>query len=97
MIDGRPAKVILATFPAKRRYPNLCALVVDGVSNAMPYGDDLKMAFKAFGIDRKSVDLVHYYEFSGKVGTEKHPVRGEIFTRSRASGDAKSMHIYVAY
>lgn len=96
-IDGRPARVVLASYPAKRRYPHLCALVVDDVANAMPYGDALKSAFKAFGIGGKSVDLVHYYEFAGKVGAEKHPVRGEIFTRSLASGAKNSMHIYVAY
>ena len=96
-IDGRSAKIVLATFPAKRRYPNLCALTVDGIKNAMPYGGELRAAFKAFGIGGKSVDLVHYYEFAGKVGADKRPVRGEIFSRSLASGEADSMHIYVAY
>lgn len=97
VIDGMPAKVILASFPEKRRYPHLCALVIDGISNAMPYSDELKVAFKTFGIGGKSVDLVHYFEYAGKVGAEKHPVRGEVFSRSQASGDPKSMHIYVAY
>lgn len=96
-IDGRKATVVLATFPSKRRYPNLCALTIDGVKNAMPYGGQLRDAFKAFGISGKSVDLVHYYEFAGKVGADKHPVRGEIFSRSLASGGENSMHIYIAY
>ena len=96
-IDGRSAKVVLATFPEKRRYPNLCALTVDGIKNAMPYGGELRDAFKAFGIGGKSVDLAHYYEFAGKVGEGKHPVRGEVFSRSLASGGFNSMHIYVAY
>lgn len=96
-LDGRLFKMILASFHAKRRYPNLCALIVDDVSNAMPYADELKDAFKAFGIGGKSVDLAHYFEFSGKLGADKHPARGEIFTRSFASGAKKSMHIYVAY
>ena len=96
-IDGRPARIVLASFPAKRRYPQLCSLVVDDVTNAMPYGGELRTAFKTFGIGGKSVDLVHYYEFAGKVGADKHPVRGEIFTRSLASGAKNSMHIYVAY
>lgn len=96
-VDGRPATVVLATFPEKRRYRNLCAFIVDGVANAMPYSDDLETAFKEFGIKGKSVDLVHYFEFAGKVGPTKHPVRGEIFTRSLASGAKNSMHIYVAY
>ncbi len=96
-IDGREAKIVLATFAAKSRYPNLCALTVDGIKNAMPYGGELRAAFRAFGIGGKSVDLVHYYEFAGKVGPDKHPVRGEIFSRSQASGGEDSMHIYVAY
>jgi hypothetical protein len=96
-IDNRQARIVLASFPEKRRYRNLCALVIDDVANAMPYGDSLKAAFKAFGIGGKSVDLVHYFEFAGKLGTEKHPARGEIFTRSLASGGRNSMHIYVAY
>lgn len=97
VVGGKGAKIVLASFPEKRRYPHLCALVVDGIDNAMPYADGLKNAFKSFGIGRKSVDLVHYFEFSGKVGAEKHPVRGEVFSRSQVSGDPKSMHIYVAY
>ena len=96
-IDGRKASVVLATYPAKRRYPHLCALVMEGVSNAMPYGDSLKSAFKTFGIGGKSVDLVHYYEFAGKIGADKHPVRGEILTRSLAGLTKDTMHIYVAY
>lgn len=96
-VDGQTAKIVLATFPAKRRYPNLCALTIGGIKNAMPYGDQLRAAFKAFGIGGKSVDLVHYFEFAGKIGVDKHPVRGEVFSRSLASGEANSMHIYVAY
>lgn len=96
-IDGHKARIILATFAGKTRYPNICALVLDGPQNAMPYGRELKAAFKAFGIDGKSVDLVHYYEFAGKVGTEKHPVRGEVFSRSLSGAAKQTTHIYVAY
>ena len=96
-IDGRSAKIVLATFPDKRRYLNLCALTTEGIKNALPYGSDLREAFKTFGIKGKSVDLVHYYEFAGKVGSDKHPVRGEIFSRSLATGGSDTMHIYVAY
>jgi len=96
-LDGRPASAVLASFDSKRRYSNLCALTVEGVRNAMPYGEELKTAFEAFGIKGKSVDLVHYYEYAGKVGSDKHPVRGEIFTRSLATGGRDTMHIYVAY
>jgi hypothetical protein len=97
MVDGRAVKIVLARFPAKRRHNNLCALTVDGIQNAMPYGRELREAFKTFGIGGKSVDLAHYYEFAGKVGAEKKPVRGEVFSRSLASGGNNSMHIYVAY
>jgi hypothetical protein len=96
-IDGAPARVVVATFPESERYKHLCALVIGNVENALPYGDDLRSAFKAYGIGGKSVDLVHYYEFAGKVGADKHPVRGEIFTRSKSSPEPKSAHIYVAY
>lgn len=96
-VDGRPANVVLARFHAKRRYTNLCALTIEGVRNAMPYSDELKSAFASFGIKGKSVDLVHYFEYAGKVGADKHPVRGEIFTRSQATGGRETMHVYVAY
>lgn len=103
MIDGQKARFVLASFEGKTRYPNLCALVIEGAKNAMPYGGELKEAFKAFGIKGKSVDLVHYYEFAGTLkpgeqGVEKkHPVRGEIFTRSQSGNIKETMHIYIAY
>ena len=96
-IDGRKARFVLATFGEKERYPNLCALVLDGPRNAMPYSDELKSSFKAFGIGGKSVDLAHYFEFAGKVGPEKHPVRGEIFSRSLSGQHERTTHIYIAY
>ncbi|WP_311267196.1 hypothetical protein [Sphingobium sp. WCS2017Hpa-17] len=97
-VDGHVAKFVIASFPEKRRYPHLCALVIDNAAaSALPYADDVKAAFKAFGIGTKSTNLVHYFEYAGKVGVDNHPVRGEIFTRSQASGAEKSMHIYVAY
>jgi len=96
-IDGAPARLVLATFPAKERYKHLCAIVIDDVENAMPYGDAVRAAFRTFGIGGKSVDLVHYYEFAGRFGADKHPVRGEIFTRSQGGPGPKTAHIYVAY
>lgn len=96
-IDGHKARFVLATFAGKPRYQNLCALILDGPRNAMPYADGLKAAFKTYGIGGKSVDLVHYYEFAGKIGPEKHPVRGEIFTRSLSGSSKQTTHIYVAY
>ena len=70
---------------------------MEDVRNAMPYSDELKLDFKEFGIGGKSVDLAHYFEYAGKVGAEKHPVRGEIFTRSFGTTGKQTMHIYVAY
>jgi hypothetical protein len=96
-IDGHRAHFILATFAGKQRYENLCALMLDGPRNAMSYSSELKTAFKTFGIGGKSVDLVHYFEFAGKVGPDKHPVRGEIFTRSLSGSSKQTTHIYVAY
>lgn len=97
MLDGHKVRWVLATFDGKVRYPNLCALVLDGPANAMMYADELKAAFAKFGIKGKSVDLVHYFEFAGKVGTDQHPVRGEIFSRSLSGRAKNTTHIYVAY
>lgn len=96
-IDDKKFRLVTATFGGKSRYPNLCAIVFEGADNAMPYGSSLRGAFKAFGIGGKSVDLVHYYEFAGKLGPDKNPVRGEIFSRSLSGQDQKTTHIYVAY
>ena len=96
-IDGHKARIVLASFAGKPRYHNLCALILDGPRNAMPYNDELKAAFKTFGIGGKSVDLVHYFEFAGKIGGDKHPVRGEIFSRSLSGSAKQTTHIYVAY
>lgn len=96
-IDGHKAYIVLATFAGEPRYKNICALILDGPPNALPYGRDLRSAFKTYGIGGKSVDLVHYYEFAGKIGEDKHPVRGEIFSRSLAGTSKETTHIYVAY
>ncbi|MDJ0643723.1 MAG: hypothetical protein QNJ15_12990 [Erythrobacter sp.] len=102
-IDGRKASFLLLTFDEKSRYKNACVLMVEGLKNAMPYGRDLKNAFKAFGGGGKSVDLVHYYEFAGTLKPGKQPVEaktkvhGEIFTRSQAGRIKETTHIYVAY
>lgn len=96
-IDGQNARLVTAAFERKVRYPNLCAIVVEGAHDAMPYGGPLRDAFKTYGIGGKSVDLIHYYEFAGKVGSDKHPVRGEVFSRSLSGRLKETMHIYVAY
>jgi len=102
-IDGKSARIVLASFEGRVRYKNLCVLVMEGAKNAMPYGGKLRDAFKSYGIKGKSVDLVHYYEFAGKLKPgkhpveKKHPVRGEIFTRSQSGFAKETMHIYIAY
>ncbi|MEO9636316.1 MAG: hypothetical protein ABJF89_04015 [Parasphingorhabdus sp.] len=102
-IDGRKASFLLLTFREKSRFRHACVLLVEGLRNAMPYGSDLKTAFKAFGAGGKSVDLVHYYEFAGTLKPGKHPVEakqkvhGEIFSRSQAGTMKETTHIYVAY
>jgi hypothetical protein len=96
-IDGQKVRLVTAAFEGRVRYSNLCAIVLEGAHDAMPYGGALRGAFKAFGIGGKSVDLIHYYEFAGKVGADKHPVRGEVFSRSMSGQIKETMHIYVAY
>lgn len=96
-INGQSAVLVLAGYPEKRRYQTLCALVMRDVDNAFTYSDSLKAAFKALGISGKSVDLPHYFEWAGKVGAGKNPVRGEIFTRSQVFGGYRDMHMYVAF
>jgi hypothetical protein len=96
-IDGKKARLVTAAFDGKVRYPNLCAIVFEGTHDAMAYGRSLRDAFKAFGIGGKSVDLIHYYEFAGRIGDDRHPVRGEVFSRSMSGQIKETMHIYVAY
>ena len=102
-IDGRKASIVLLSFSEKSRYNHACILFVEGLQNAMPYGGDLRAAFKEFGIGGKSVDLVHYYEFAGTLKPGKQPVEtkrkvhGEIFSRSLAGSIKETTHIYVAY
>jgi hypothetical protein len=95
-IDGQLVHAILATFPAKRRYPNLCAVIVPGVKNAMPYGEAFREAAKAAGLKGKSTDLPHYYEYSGKPQKDR-PVRAEIFSRSQVVAAPNAMHMYIAF
>jgi len=97
MVDGSPVQAVLATFPAGRRYPTLCALTFPNVKAAWPYDDAFEAGVKAIGLKGKSTDLPHYYEYSGKIGPEKRPARAEIFSRSQASGEKNSMHLYIAF
>jgi len=96
-VDGAPVQAVLATFPAGRRYPTLCALTFPNVKAAWPYDDAFEAGVKPLGLKGKSTDLPHYYEYSGKVGPDKRPARAEIFSRSQASGEKNSMHLYIAF
>lgn len=102
-IDGLTAKVILISFEDNARFKHACVIMVEGLRSAMPFSDELKEAFETFGIKRKSVDLVHYFEFGGTLKPGEHPVEernrvhGEIFTRSQAGSIKETTHIYVAY
>jgi hypothetical protein len=97
MIDGVKVRAILATFPAKRRYPALCGLVVPNVKAGWPYDDAFEQGVKAIGLKGKSTDLPHYFEYSGKVGAAKRPVRAELFGRTEAVSDKNAMHLYIAF
>ncbi|TMJ14895.1 MAG: hypothetical protein E6G94_08495 [Alphaproteobacteria bacterium] len=96
-VDGAPVQAVLATFPADRRYPNLCALTFPDVKAAWPYRDAFDAGVKALGLKGKSTDLPHYFEYSGKLGADKKPARAEIFSRSQATGEKNSMHLYIAF
>lgn len=96
-VDGAPVQAVLATFPAGRRYPTLCALTFPNVKAAWPYRDAFEAGVKPLGLKGKSVDLPHYYEFSGKVGADRKPARAEIFSRSQAPGEKNAMHLYIAF
>lgn len=95
-IDGVTVQLVLATFPDKRRYPALCALLVPNVKAGWPYDDAFEAAVKAIGLKGKSTDLPHYFEYSGKVNGA-HPVRAEIFGRSQAMAEKNTMHLYIAF
>ncbi|MEA2998272.1 MAG: hypothetical protein QOK17_105 [Sphingomonadales bacterium] len=97
LVDGSPVQAVLATFPAGRRYPTLCAVTFPNVKAAWPYDDAFEAGVKPLGLKGKSTDLPHYYEYSGKIGPEKRPARAEIFSRSQASGQKNSMHLYIAF
>lgn len=96
-IDGVTVRAVLATFPGKRRYPAICAFVVPQVKAGWPYDDAFEPGVKAIGLKGKSTDLPHYFEYSGKVGAEKRPVRAELFGRTQAVADKDAMHLYIAF
>ncbi|HYE27714.1 MAG TPA: hypothetical protein VEA61_05720 [Allosphingosinicella sp.] len=95
-VDGKEVRVVLAAFEGKGRYKNLCALLVPDVKNALPYLDPFRGAMKAVGLKAKSVDLVHYMEFSGKLA-DGRKARGDIFSRTRVLQPGDNMHMYLAF
>lgn len=95
-VDGKEVRVVLASFEGKGRYKNLCALLVPDVKNSLPYLDPFKAAMKSLGLKGKSVDLVHYMEYSGKL-TDGRKARGDIFSRTRVLQPGDNMHMYIAF
>ncbi len=95
-IDGVRVRAVLASFPAKRRYPTICAFVVPNVKAGWPYDEAFEAGVKAIGLRGKSTDLPHYFEYSGKIGG-KRPVRAELFGRTQAVPDKGAMHLYIAF
>jgi hypothetical protein len=96
-INGVQVQALLATFPEKRRHQTLCAIVLPNEKGAWPYDDAFEAGVKAIGLKGKSTDLPHYFEYSGKLGADKRPVRAEIFSRTQASAEKNSMHLYIAF
>jgi hypothetical protein len=94
-VDGKEVRVVLASFGEKARYRTICALLVPDVKNALPYWDNFRDAMKTVGLKGKSVNLVHFQEFSGKLA-DGRKARGEMFSRSGVLAD-KSMHMYIAF
>lgn len=95
-VDGKEVRLVLASFEGKGRYKHLCALLVPDVKNALPYVDPFKAAMKSIGLKGKSVDLVHYMEYSGKL-SDGRKARGDIFSRTRVLQPGNNMHMYVAF
>ena len=94
-VDGVRARAVLATFPADRRYPALCAVLFPEVRNVLAYDDAFRDLAKSIGLKGKSFDAPHYVEYSGKI--DGKPVRAEALSRSAAAPQQKSMHLYVAF
>jgi hypothetical protein len=95
-IDGEPMSAIVATYPAKRRYPGLCAIVAPNVKYGWTYDDAFEALMKQLAIKGKSTDLPHYFEYASK-RPDGRPVRAEIFGRSQILGRQNAMHLYIAY
>ena len=96
-IDGATMTAVVATYPEKRRYPTLCAVVAPDVKQGWTYADQMRDGMKTLGIKGKSTDLPHYFEFASKLANGR-PARAEVFGRSQAlGGRQKAMHLYIAY
>jgi hypothetical protein len=96
MIDGTAMTAIVATYPEKRRYPGICAVIAPNVQYGWTYHDAFKAGMKQLGIKAKSTDLPHYFENASKL-PDGRPVRAELLGRSQALGRQKAMHLYIAF
>ena len=95
-IDGAAMTALVATYPEKRRYPTLCAVIAPDVQYGWTYSDAMKAGMKGLGIKGKSTDLPHYFEYASKLANGS-PARAELFGRSQALGRQKAMHLYIAF
>jgi hypothetical protein len=95
-IDGAAMTAVVATYPEKRRYPALCAVIAPDVKQGWTYSDAMREGMKALGIKGKSTDLPHYFEYASKLANGR-PARAELFARSQALGRQKAMHLYLAF
>lgn len=96
-VDGASAKLVLATYPSKRRYQTLCGIIMPQSGGAIAYYDQLDALLKSKGIKGKSTDLPHYFEWASKLGPDKNPVRAEILSRSHVLQGTRDIHLYIAF
>jgi hypothetical protein len=88
---ANPLRLIVGKF-GKKNDIGLCAVVASNIDNAIPYFDAFDAVMKSGGLKRKSTDLPHYLQYSGKTA-DGHYLRGDIFSRSFVTGEKKSMHL----
>ncbi|HEV2817250.1 MAG TPA: hypothetical protein VGW40_08550 [Allosphingosinicella sp.] len=94
-VDGKEVRAILATYE-RGNYPNVCAIIVPDVANAMGYMSPFRAALRPLGLSGKSTDLPHYQEYSGRLA-DRRKARADIFSRTRVRGAPRSMHMYIAF
>lgn len=94
-VDGKEVRAVLATY-ARGNYPNVCAIIVPGVANAMGYMSGFRAALRPLGLSGRSTDLPHYQEYSGRLA-DRRKARADIFSRTRIRGGGDNMHMYIAF